>query len=95
MRHEEKWHRLAAIFLGASLGLMADELGLMLTCGTAGMECLYHGRFAYDTIIIISMILLNIIYFMPFWKIVAKPILYSIRIITPKKLIKSIKALFK
>ena len=27
MRHEEKWHRLAAIFLGASLGLMADELG--------------------------------------------------------------------
>ena len=88
LKQEEKWHRLSAILFGSGLGLMADEIGLMLTCGTALMDCDYHTRITFDIIIIIFLLLLNIIYFLPFWKAIIKPIMNPK--ITIEKIIKKL-----
>ena len=90
LKHEYEWHRLSAIIYGAGLGLVLDEVGLMLTCATSTLECDYHARVTFDIIMIVSLIFLNIIYFAPFWKAIIKPML------TPRlTFIKFVKRLFK
>jgi hypothetical protein len=56
-------HRQLAIFYGIGLALTFDEFALWLK-----LEDDYYSRISYDAIIIISVILLNIIYFPDFWK---------------------------
>jgi len=56
-------HRTLAIFYGIGLGLTFDEFALWLK-----LQDDYYASITYDAIIIISVILLNIIYFPGFWK---------------------------
>ncbi|MDQ3098721.1 MAG: hypothetical protein M3Q44_03165 [bacterium] len=56
-------HRRLAIFYGIGLGLTFDEFALWLK-----LEDDYYARISYEAIIIISLILLNIIYFPDFWR---------------------------
>ncbi|MEM4398027.1 MAG: hypothetical protein QW757_05390 [Candidatus Woesearchaeota archaeon] len=67
-------HRLSAVLYGIGLGMMLDEIGLFLTCGTYTMECDYWARVTYDVFIIVVSLFLAIIYFEPFWKRVGKSI---------------------
>lgn len=55
-------HRRLAILYGIGLGLTFDEFALWLKLSDD-----YYARISYDAIIIISLILLNIIYFSNFW----------------------------
>lgn len=57
------FHRKLAIFYGIGLGLTFDEFALWLK-----LEDDYYARISYEAIVIISLILLNIIYFPDFWK---------------------------
>ncbi len=56
----------ASIFFGVGLGLIADEIGLLLTCNTEGLNCNYYARGSYDTAVLIGLFLLAFIYFRPF-----------------------------
>jgi hypothetical protein len=63
--------RISAGIFGFGLGLIADEIGIFLACGTSGMMCdpdkLYWARINYDAVMYIALILLMIIYFQPMW----------------------------
>ncbi len=63
--------RISAALFGVGLGLIADEIGIIITCGTAGIGCnplqLYWSRISYDIVIYIVLIFLNIIFLGPFW----------------------------
>lgn len=63
--------RISAGVFGAGLGLIADEIGIFLVCGTSGLECdpaaLYWSRINYDAVMIIALLLLMAIYFQPVW----------------------------
>ncbi len=56
-------HRRLAVLYGIGLGLTFDEFALWLK-----LKDDYYARISYEAIIIISLILLNIIYFPNFWK---------------------------
>lgn len=56
-------HRKLAIFYGIGLALTFDEFALWLK-----LKDDYYASISYDAVIIISVILLNIIYFPDFWK---------------------------
>lgn len=57
--------RKAAVLFGAGLGLIMDEFGMLIT-----LEDVYWTtRMGYDAVIVTSLILLNIVYFGRFWKI--------------------------
>lgn len=56
-------HRRLAVFYGIGLGLTFDEFALWLR-----LKDDYTARITYDAIIIITLLLLNIIYFPGFWK---------------------------
>jgi hypothetical protein len=63
----------AAVIYGIGLGLVVDEVGLLISWGD------YWNRFTYDSVVIISLIFINIILFSEFWKkigskLFAKPI---------------------
>jgi hypothetical protein len=62
-------HRLLAILYGIGLGLTFDEFALWLM-----LKDNYYARSSYDAIIIVSLILLNIIYFPGFWSRMSKRI---------------------
>ncbi len=63
--------RICAAIFGVSLGLIFDELGMILICGTAGTMCdpdkLYWARINYDIVMYVAIAFLLIIYFKPFW----------------------------
>ncbi|MEK9132993.1 MAG: hypothetical protein AAB606_04790 [Patescibacteria group bacterium] len=59
-----------AILYGVGLALIMDEFGLLVTLN----QDAYWGRRSYDAIIITSVILLNIVYFRGFWKIMGAKI---------------------
>ncbi len=59
--------RFASVLCGMGMGLIADEVGLLLTCSSSGFECNYWARQSYDIVVIVSLIFLNFIYFFPFW----------------------------
>lgn len=57
-------HKIAMIY-GVGLALVVDEFGLLITL----QKDVYWGRRSYDAVIITALILLNIVYFGWFWKI--------------------------
>lgn len=61
----------AALF-GIGLGLITDELGLLLTCSTDGKVCNYYARQSYDFLIFMTLAFFIIIYFPPIWHRVKK-----------------------
>lgn len=68
--NKDNLENIASMLFGFGLGLIADEIGLFLTCGTVGMECDYWVRATYTITIIVVFILLAIIYFAPFLRAV-------------------------
>lgn len=71
--------RLCAAVMGIGLGLIFDEIGMILICGTAGTVCdpnkMYWERFNYDIILYVILVFLLIIYFKPFWSVFRRRIL--------------------
>ena len=61
-------HNIAAGFTGFGLGLIVDEIGLLLTCSSPGFVCNYWHRLTYDVVIGFVGLFFVIIYFEPFWK---------------------------
>ncbi|MBI2142482.1 hypothetical protein HYU15_03275 [Candidatus Woesearchaeota archaeon] len=59
---------LAAVFFGAGLGLVADEIGLLLTCNSEGLNCNYYARSSFDLAVLLGLSFLAFIYFPPFWR---------------------------
>ena len=63
--------RISAGVFGVGLGLIADELGLFLVCGTSGLACdpsaLYWERINYDIVTFVVVAFLVILYFEPVW----------------------------
>lgn len=57
--------RTIAVFYGIGLALIADEFGLLVTLQKEA----YWNRGSYDAVIFTAVILLNIVYFGTFWKI--------------------------
>ena len=45
--------RLSAILFGLGTGMMLDEIGLILTCGTITKGCDYWSRVTYDIFIVV------------------------------------------
>lgn len=52
-----------SVLYGIALGLAFDEFAMWLQ-----LDDVYHDRLSYDAIVIISLLLLNFIYFSDFWK---------------------------
>ncbi len=63
----ERMKSLASILFGVGLGLITDEIGLLLTCNSEGLNCNYFARSSFDAAVLISLALLAFIYFKPFW----------------------------
>jgi len=59
--------RFASVLFGVGMGLVADEIGLLLTCSSSGFECNYWARQSFDIVVVVSLVFLSIIYFFPFW----------------------------
>ncbi len=59
--------KIAAALFGTGLGLITDEIGLLLTCNSSGKICDYYSRQSYDLAIIITLVFFIIIYFPPVW----------------------------
>jgi hypothetical protein len=62
----------AAVFSGLGLGLIVDEIGLLLTCTTAALECDYFARQTYDVFMLIAALFLTVIYSQPLLGILKK-----------------------
>ena len=59
----------AALLFGIGLGILADELGLLLTCTSPlTLKCNYYARITVDFFIIIVAFFLAVLYFMPVWR---------------------------
>ena len=52
----------AAVIYGVGLGLVVDEVGLLISWGD------YWNRLTYDSIVVITLIFINIILFSEFWR---------------------------
>ncbi len=65
--HTPKISKLAAALFGTGLGLITDEIGLLLTCSSDGKICNYYARQSYDMAIFIILIFFIIIYLPPIW----------------------------
>ena len=59
-------YKLSAVFLGVGSGLIVDEIGLLLSCTSNGLNCDYASRISFDIFIILLGILLLILYSGPF-----------------------------
>ena len=69
-------HRRLAVVYGIGLGLTFDEFALWLK-----LQEDYYARITYDAVNIISLILLNTIYFPSFWKKMGSRVLRTVRLI--------------
>ncbi len=59
----------AAGLFGLGLGILADEVGLLLTCTSPlTLQCNYFARITLDFFIIIVAFFLSVLYFIPAWK---------------------------
>jgi hypothetical protein len=67
-------HRLSAVLYGIGLGLLTDEIGLLLTCSSDAFTCNYYARQSYDIAVILVLLFLNAIYDIPFLWRPRKPI---------------------
>ena len=68
-------HRWSAILYGSGLGMILDEIGLFLSCGTQSMECDYWVKASYGIFVIVASLFLSILYFEPFWEKMGRPFL--------------------
>ncbi len=78
----QRLKRISAAIYGFGFGLIIDEIGLLLTCGTAGLQCDYWSRITYDIVTYVIVGFLIIIYFGPFWKVFHNIIIKRIHKIT-------------
>lgn len=78
--------RVAAAIYGSGFGLVIDEIGLLLTCGTNGLSCDYWARITYDVVTYVIVGFLIIIYFEAFWNVFHNKIIKKTH-----KMLKSIK----
>jgi|SRR3989344_8735717 len=69
--NKEHNKKIAGFLLGAGLGILIDEFGLILTCTTLTKQCDYYARQSFDAFFIILSILLAILY--------SKPIIQKIK----------------
>lgn len=59
----------AAALFGVGLGIIADEIGLLLTCTSPLMlQCNYYERITLDFFTITVGAFLSVLYFMPVWR---------------------------
>ena len=59
----------AAALFGLGLGIVADEVGLLLTCTSPlTLQCNYFARITLDFFIIIVAFFLSVLYFLPAWR---------------------------
>ena len=59
----------AAVLFGVGLGIIADEIGLLLTCTSPlTAQCNYYARITLDFFTIIVGIFLSVLYLMPVWR---------------------------
>ncbi len=59
----------AAALFGLGLGVVADEVGLLLTCTSPlTLQCDYFARITLDFFIIIVAFFLSVLYFIPAWR---------------------------
>lgn len=74
--NNERLLRVCSIMLGIGLGLIADELGILLTCGTEGAICnlsaIYWSRLSFDIFIYVATIFLVWLYIPPVLKKIRK-----------------------
>lgn len=65
-----QWPRyFAAVLFGTGLGIIADEIGLLLTCTSPQLlQCDYYARISLDVFTIIVGAFLSVLYFMPVWR---------------------------
>lgn len=68
------FHRLLAVFYGIGLGFTFDEFSLWLM-----LKDNYYAHTSYDAVTIITLVLLNIVYFPGFWSRMNKRILNLFR----------------
>jgi len=61
----EELHNLSAMILGVGVGMVTDEVGLLMTCGTFDVPCDYWAKPTMYVFISICAILLMIIYSKP------------------------------
>lgn len=60
-------HFWASLSFGAGLGLVADEIGLLLTCNSEGLNCDYFARASFDLAVMLGLFFFAAIYFPPFY----------------------------
>lgn len=58
----------AAVIYGVGIGLVVDEIGLLISWGD------YWSRFTYDTFVLIILIFVNIVLFSEFWSAIGRKI---------------------
>ncbi len=59
----------AALLMGTGLGIIADELGLLLTCTSPLLsECDYYARIAVDLFTTMAAVFFSVLYFLPLWR---------------------------
>lgn len=59
----------AATLFGLGLGVVADEVGLLLTCTSPlALQCNYYARITLDFFTIIAAFFLSVLYFIPAWR---------------------------
>jgi hypothetical protein len=68
----EEIKRIAAALLGIGLGLVLDEVGILLSCGTESVaSCnpltIYWSRLSYDIMIYAILIYIVGLFFIPVW----------------------------
>jgi hypothetical protein len=63
--NREHMFKLSAVLFGVGLGLIVDEIGLLLTCTTPPMGCDYWARQSYDVFMVIAGVLLAVLYSKP------------------------------
>lgn len=67
-------HRTLAIIYGIGLGLTFDEFGMWF-----GLNQDYYSQLTYDALVILSLILLNVVYFPLFWNRMGRQIFKILR----------------
>lgn len=66
---------IASLFFGTGLGLVTDEIGLLFTCNSEGLDCNYYARGSFDLAVLLGLSFLAFIYFPPFWRKVKRRVM--------------------
>ncbi|MCW1296433.1 MAG: hypothetical protein OH319_02000 [Candidatus Parvarchaeota archaeon] len=69
--HGKHFTRLCAVLYGIGLGIIIDEIGLLITLGN------YWERITYDVITYVVLIFLNYLFFFDFWETLERDVIYK------------------